>query len=216
MIVKSLICKETLLKCGMGGVGVQNRTEQDNLNLLKYLMQILSMKGISHIDVVRESLTNLIQLYETTGDAKYVEVAVCQMKVAAELNVVKEEDSKLYQNVMELAGWTEYDQMVNRIYEDRRIKVNKTQVKSMFRKWMPSSNNPMTIGQVVEDIIYKVKNHIEGHFYYCYDRNKGKGENISETADVYLLVVEADRSYFWDCKGFVCYTFQVSYEKDKG
>lgn len=204
----------TKMQC-VGGVRLQNRTEIDNHNLLKYLMQILSMKGISHIDAVRASLTYLIQLYETTGDAKYVDMAVCQMKVAAELNVIKEEDSNIYKKVMELAGWTEHEQILNGIYEDRRIKVNKTQVKSMFRKWMPSSNNPMTISQVVEDIIYKVKNHIEGRFYYCYDKNRGKGEKVSETADVYLLVIEADRSYFWDCKGFVCYTFQEVCEKDK-
>lgn len=191
------------------------RTEQDDLNLLKYLMQILGMKGISYIDAVKVSLTNLVQLYEVTSDRKYLEVAVLQMKVAAELSAIREEDAELYKKVMELADWTEQDQIDNRIFVDRRVKVNKTKVKSMFRKWKPSGNNPMTISQVVEDIIYKVKNHIEGQFYYCYDRHKGNSDAISESTDIYLLVVDSDRSFFWDCKGFVCYTFQISYEKDK-
>ena len=45
------------------------------------------------------------------------------------------------------------------------MKLTKAQIRSMIGRWRPSRENPMTIGELVEDIIKKVKEHqTEGIF----------------------------------------------------
>ena len=74
----------------------------------------------------------------------------------------------------------------------------------MIRKWMPSKKNPMTIMQVVDDIIDKVTNQRFGHYYYRYTR--GQGDNTQE--DIYELAINESECYFLDIKDFKIYTFK--------
>ena len=62
----------------------------------------------------------------------------------------------------------------------------------------------MTIGELVDHIIRKVKNHEEGRYIYQYHRTDvtTKGD-----IEVYELVINKDESYFYDVKKFRFYTF---------
>ena len=62
----------------------------------------------------------------------------------------------------------------------------------------------MTIGELVDDIIRKVKNHEAGRYIYQYHRTDvtTKGD-----IEVYELVINKDESYFYDVKKFRFYTF---------
>ena len=86
----------------------------------------------------------------------------------------------------------------------KRIKLTKSQVRGMIGRWRPSRDSPMTIGELVDDIIRKVKNHEEGRYIYQYHRTDvtTKGD-----IEVYELVINKDESYFYDVKKFRFYTF---------
>ena len=80
----------------------------------------------------------------------------------------------------------------------------RSQVRGMIGRWRPSRDSPMTIGELVDDIIRKVKNHEEGRYIYQYHRTDvtTKGD-----IEVYELVINKDESYFYDVKKFRFYTF---------
>ena len=62
----------------------------------------------------------------------------------------------------------------------------------------------MTINEVIEEIIDRVKNHAEGRYIYQYSRTFG---STQEEPEVYELVINEEESYFYDVKNFRFYTF---------
>lgn len=92
----------------------------------------------------------------------------------------------------------------------KRVKLTKTQVRSMIGRWKPSKTNPMTIGELVEDIIRKVKEHQTGRYIYHYCRTDCVSK---EDAEIYELVVNEDESYFHDVRKFRFYTFMEETRK---
>lgn len=179
--------------------------EKEEIQMTIYTLQSLCYKGISIPGTVRMSLQNLIQWYETTNDMRYIQTALLQLCALSEMGMMRESDVELYNTVCKCAGWGEMECWKYGLYAVKRVKVNKTQVKALIRRWKPSHDNPMAIGEVVSDIIDKVKNKKVGHYYYTYERNSKRNKAIEK--DVYKLVVEMDQSYFWDIKHFKCYTF---------
>lgn len=179
-----------------------------DLYMTIFMLQGLCYKGISIPDTVRMSLNSLIQWYEETQDVKYIDTAVLQLRALFEMGMMRERDIGLYDTVCELAGWKEEERIKKRMFNIKKIKANKSQVKSIIRKWMPSRNNRMTITEVVDDILDKVKEKKIGQYYYRYER-KTTRRNVIEGEDIYKLVVEAEQSFLLDLKGFKCYTFEI-------
>ena len=74
----------------------------------------------------------------------------------------------------------------------------------MIGKWKPSRDSPMTIGELVDDIIRKVREHQTGRYIYEYHRTDISSEAGTE---IYELVINDGESYFHDVKRFRFYTF---------
>ncbi len=90
------------------------------------------------------------------------------------------------------------------------MKLTKAQIRSMIGRWRPSRENPMTIGELVEDIIKKVKEHQTGRYIYRYCRSDCTS---GEDAEIYELVVGREESYFYDVRKFRFYTFMEETKK---
>ena len=182
--------------------------ENRDLQMTMYTLQTLYYKGISVSDTVRTSVTTLIHWYEITQEKKHIELALLQLQAAIRMGECKEPDQQLYKRVFELAGWTAYDQEQFMRANAQKVRLTKTQVRSMIGKWSSSQKNPMTIGQVVDDIMDKVRNKKDGQYYYRYERSTYKAKGGSGHEDVYKLVVEGEHSCFWNLRQFKCYVFQ--------
>ena len=104
------------------------------------------------------------------------------------------------QKVLEYTGKTKDDFFPRGNSFGKRIRLNRAQVRSMIGKWKPTKEHPMTIAELVDDIIYKVKTHCEGRYVYRYQRKK------AEDAEVYELVINKGECYFYDVKNFRFYT----------
>ena len=90
----------------------------------------------------------------------------------------------------------------------KRVKPNKSQVRRMIGKWMPSKDNPLTINQVVEDIIDKVVNKKEGVYYYSYKKSsRNKIEDIKRE-NLYKLIITKSECYFIDLHKLIVYLFE--------
>ena len=68
----------------------------------------------------------------------------------------------------------------------------------------------MTIGELVEEIIKKVKEHQTGRYIYRYCRSDCTS---GEDAEIYELVVGREESYFYDVRKFRFYTFMEKTKK---
>ena len=181
--------------------------EKEEVQMTIYTLQSLCFKGISIPETVRMSLENLVQWYESANDSKYIHTALVQICALSEMGMMRDSDVELYKKVYEHAEWGEEELWKHHLFITKKIKPNKSQVKALIRKWMPSRNNPMTIAEVVDDILDKVKNCKQGHYYYCYERKNQRKQSDQNGRDIYKLVIESHQSFLLDIKAAKCYTF---------
>lgn len=66
----------------------------------------------------------------------------------------------------------------------------------MIGKW--NAANSMSIVEVVDDIIDKVKSHKEGIYYYQNTGSKKKALDEKAKGDIYELVIKENECYFHD------------------
>ena len=71
----------------------------------------------------------------------------------------------------------------------------------------------MTIQEVVDDILEKVSGHQIGRYLYTYHRFSVSDDTIPDT---YELIIEEEKSYFYDINNFRFYTFIQENEKNTG
>lgn len=168
-----------------------------------FALQTLHNRGITIRETVFESLNHLLQWYHQSNSREYLKLALLHMQAYANMGFALDEQEPVVKELLELTGKDKGDFFPRGNITGRRIKVNKAQIRGMIGKWKPSKENPMTIGEVVDDIMDKIKGHKEGHYIYQYQR-KSSGE---EQPEVYELVITREESYFYDVKKFKFYTF---------
>ena len=84
-----------------------------------------------------------------------------------------------------------------RFYSSKQVKVNKTQVRSMIKKWPASPKQKIKIDDVVSDIIEKVLKNEQGIYYY----------KCAIINDMYELVITDKETFFHDLTRGIFYTF---------
>jgi len=104
-----------------------------DLYMTIYSLQILHIRGISIPDTVQKSVLDLLHWYEMSNDIRYIEIAALQLKALAHMGLMRECDAEIYKKVALLAGWTEEECKYGFI--QKQIKINKTQIRSMIKKW---------------------------------------------------------------------------------
>lgn len=183
---------------------MENSSKFQELYVMMFALQTLHNRGITVKETVSNSLQNLLQWYHQSGNHQYLELAMLHMQAYANMGFALDDRNPVIKEILEILGKTKYDFFPKTHIMGRQIKLTKPQIRGMIGKWKPSVDNPMTIGEVVDDIIKKVKEHSEGRYIYQYQR-KITGEEAEP--EVYELVINKDESYFYDVKNFKFYTF---------
>lgn len=181
-----------------------NNGKYQELYVMMFALQTLHNRGITIRETVFESLKNLLQWYRQSGNTEYLNIAMLHMQAYANMGFALDDQEQAVKAILELTGKTKNDFYPKGYILGKRIKVNRVQIRGMLGKWKPSKDNPLTIGEVVDDIIEKIKGHIDGRYIYQYQR-KLSGEE--DEPEVYELVINKDESYFYDVKKFKFYTF---------
>ena len=190
-----MTCDFSNMTCDRGGVKVlyveqtSHTDEIKDIYIMMFTLQTLQNYGISARDTIERSLENLLCWYHESGDKKYLAIDGQNQTVCDILQKMDKTVSDFYPRGI-MAG--------------KRIRLNKTQVRSMIGKWKPSRDSPMTIGELVDDIIRKVREHQTGRYIYEYHRTDISSEAGTE---IYELVINDGESYFHDVKRFRFYTF---------
>lgn len=159
--------------------------------------------GFSISEVYEAAIERLKKYYEETIEIAYLEAALLHIHAYMEMGYDYEDKKDLFDYILNRLGLNRYSEFPKMYYVSKKVKLTKSQVRSMIQRW-PSSKKRMSIGEVVEDIIDRVKNKKIGIYYY--NSNPTPDKN-GTTGDLYELVVGDTESHFHDIKRRKYFTF---------
>ena len=181
-------------------------TQKEKIEALTFTFATLHYQGRNIINIMQESIVWLHENYEHSGDESLKELA--QLEVLAYLNMGFQFPKNLLLN-----GWISEEEICNYIREYRlgiRVKITKSQIRSMIGKWSSSRLTNMTVIQVVDDIMDKLAKGEEGTWQYVY-RKLTNPKSIRE--ERYELIICGDEKFFWDLNRFRFYVFEEKGKK---
>lgn len=176
-------------------------SEESELWIMVHSLNALKRKNIPLMEGITKSLEYLEILYRATKDKRYIDVAVLEIKAYLILGGDYCKNKEQFRQILSIVELEETPLLIK--YGAKKANLNKNEIKSLFRKWMPSKENPMKITEVAEDIIQKVTTRQLGRYVYSY---KGNGKKQDAT-DIYELIVEEEESYFHDVNRMQYYFF---------
>lgn len=160
---------------------------------------------LSIVEVMEQSMQWLVLMYNETNDESYYSILIAE--IIAYINM----GFSIPKGNVIIDGIINRENILAEMYGLRRgkkVALTKTQVRSMIGKWKPSKSSPMSIAQVVDDIIDKVQNKRIGTYQYTYRAFDANARNIMKS-DRYELVITENESFFWDVKNFKFYIFEA-------
>lgn len=154
-------------------------------------------KDISVNNTFITAVSQLYKYYEYSNNSNYLEAAILHIQAYLEMGFPYEAGSEIFDTVLKELGTTREMKFPKRFYSSKQIKVNKTQVRSMIKKWPASPKQKIKIDDVVSDIIEKVVKKEQGIYYY----------KCAIINDMYELVITDKETFFHDLTRGIFYTF---------
>lgn len=175
-----------------------NKNQISYIEAIKFAAGCLQYKNLSVKKTFRDAVSQLYWYYEQLGEKEYLGVAALHIQAYLEMGFPYEDNADLFNEVLGQLGTTREIKFPQRFYVSKVIRLNKSQVRSMIKKWPASPHQKMKINEVVDDIIRKVKNKENGIFYY----------QCVVTGDLYELVISIKEIFFHDIARGIFYTFK--------
>lgn len=147
------------------------------------------------------SIAHLYEMYEITEKKEYLHNALLHICAYVKMGFRYDNNKELFDMVLRLLGFDKEQLFRNNVPANKIIKLTRPQIRGMIGKWMPSASNPKKIGEVVDEIIEKVKAQDEGIYTYSYKR--GNVEYI------YELVISPEQCFFYDVRQRKYYFFDL-------
>ncbi len=169
------------------------------IEAIKLAAGSVQYKNISVKDTMIKAVEQLYRYYEITMDEGYLETAFFHIQAYLEIGFPYEEREEVFDNILKNLGKRRELEFPKKFYCAKKVKLNKTQVRSMLGRWPTSSRQRMKVQEVVEDIIRKVENREEGVWYY----------KCEMTEEMYELVISEQNMFFHDLRRCIFYTFAV-------
>lgn len=145
-----------------------------------------------------QTIEQLNNYYSTTKEKHYLEVAVLHIQAYLEMGFPYENGAPLFSKILDSLGLKEEAVLLPRKYAQQKIRLSKSAIRSMIKKWQASPRQKMKIDEVVEDILTKALHNVYGIFYY---------EN-TVTNELYELIINEKEQLFHDVQRGIFYTFQ--------
>ena len=184
--------------------------EYKEICVMMYSMWTLHYREISLAETLRSSLHMILGWYQNTGDKKLLELIRLHLQAYVNTGNSLNPEMEEIRTALETLGEDQEAFRPDAGFGGRKIQLTRAQVRSMIGRWRPTKENPMSIHEVVDDIIAKVSGHQKGRYLYTYHRFAGSDDEIP---DAYELIIEEQGSYFYDVSNFRFYTFAESNEK---
>lgn len=161
----------------------------------------LHYSDISIEDTFEMSIGHLYKLYVTTENVNYLQNALLHLIAFLRMGFDYYSHEDIFNKVLDGLEINKNSFLAIYPAKNKLKKLTRPQVRSMIGKWSPTANNPMKIGEVVDDIIEKVRNQEQGIHTYSYKRG-----NIEY---VYELVISSQQCFFHDVRMKQYYFFDL-------
>ena len=178
---------------------MQNIDNKQYVEAIKLAVGSVQYKNLSVKETFFETIERLNFYYENSQNEKYLEVALLHMQAYLEMGFPYETGKELFDATLAKMGTKRELKFPKNFYASKEIKLNKSQVRSMIKKWASSPHQTMKIDEVVADIIKRVSNREIGIYYY----------ECAVSKDRYELTISEDEIFFHDLKRGIFYTFLV-------
>lgn len=178
---------------------MQNTDTKRYVEAIKLAVGSVQYKNLSIKETFFETIERLNFYYENSQNEKYLEVALLHMQAYLEMGFPYEARKELFDATLAKMGTKREFEFPKNFYASKEIKLNKSQVRSMIKKWASSPHQTMKIDEVVADIIKRVSNREIGIYYY----------ECAVLKDRYELTISEDEMFFHDLKRGTFYTFLV-------
>ena len=168
---------------------------REDIEAIKMAASVSSRLGVEREKTLILGIRHIMEFYENDSKEEYLLGALLQIQAYLELGLTYRANQELFETVLKKAGLEKDEVFPRRFYVAKQVKLNKSQVRGMLRKWSTSQKNGMHVQQVVQDIIDKVKKREQGVFYY---HNHTSPSGVDD--DLYELVIKDEECYFHDMK----------------
>lgn len=168
---------------------------RDDIEAIKMAVSVSSRLGVNRERTLILSIGHIMEFYENDPKREYLVGALLHIQAYLELGLDYRLHQELFEKIMEECNLEKDDVFPRRFYTAKRVKLNKSQVRGMIRKWSTSPKNKLQIQQVVQDIMEKVSNQEQGVYYY-HNHTSPSGRDD----DLYELVIQGEECYFHDMK----------------
>lgn len=186
----------------MGVSDVNNNDMNENqiryVEAIKVAVGSLQYKNISVKQTFSDAVSQLYWYYKYLGEKEYLRAATLHIQAYLEMGFSYEENVELFNKVLEELETTRELEFPKRFYASKKISLNRSQVRSMIKKWPASPHQKMKINEVIDDIIHKIQDKEDGIFYY----------RCAVTGDLYELVISTKEIFFHDIVRGKFYTFE--------
>lgn len=176
--------------------------QKSDVEAVKYAMRSMPYLGISIQELLKKIIYNYKEYYEIENDSRFLQAAMLHILAYLELGFCYEDNRVLFDYFMDKCESFKQELLSNKSLFSKKVKLNKSQVRKMIRRWPASRYHDMNINEVVNDIIDKVKGKKEGVYYY-----DGNTKNKGDQRNLYELIV-GETIVFHDIGENKYYTFE--------
>jgi len=180
--------------------------EQQDLKVevIKLAIGATAYRGFSIKEVYKEVVCKLETYYQQSMKKEYLEAALLHIKAYMEMGYDYEDNQSLFDGILNILNMEREILFPKKHFPVREIKLSKEQIKRLILRW-PASKKRMSINEVIDDIMGKVKQKEIG--IYHYDSNPTP-DKVGTSGDLYELVIGSNESYFRDIKRRKYFTFK--------
>lgn len=173
---------------------------RNEIEALKLSVMTSSRLGVSREELLLNSIEKSMEFYEKEPKEEFLLGALLDIQAYLELGFSYRTNEELFDEVLGRYGKNRVQVFPKPFYAATKVKLNRSQVRGMLRKWSGAQKNNLSITQVVEDIIEKVTSREKGVHYYT-------NYLAGATPDIYELVIQEEECYFHDVKCDRFYVF---------
>lgn len=165
------------------------------IEAIKIAVADLENIGIGCKDTLIKSVFWLSEYYENTNEERYLEKAIWHIYAYLELGFPYENGERKFNKVLKHMGKSRVELFSNRKWNYRKVKLNKTSIRSMIGNWNPVLHS-MKINDVVNDIIEKARNRECGEFIYHSGKMIVQNEEKQLWEQTYKLYIDESETIF--------------------
>lgn len=176
---------------------MKKKESKQYVEAIKMAVGSVQYKGISINNTFITVVLQLHEYFESSKNINYLETALLHIQAYLEMGFPYEEGAEVFDVILRELGTTKELMFPKKFYSSKVVKLNKTQIRGMIKKWPASPQQSMKIDDVVLDIIEKVSKKEKGIYYY----------NCAVINDMYELVIAESDVFFHDLTRGFFYTF---------